>query len=97
MRRLHLASLLALVLALTGGFAAPGPAARGTRLVASIVWFKNSEVSAAENRNKQRLPRSVRYSGRAPVTKAFPVPYTPTFSTARRSHSLFQRPPPDKS
>ncbi|HEY7473920.1 MAG TPA: hypothetical protein VH679_02845, partial [Vicinamibacterales bacterium] len=87
MRRLRLASLLALVLALTGGFAPSGPAARGTRLVASIAWFKTSGVIAAQNRITQRLARCVRCSGQASLTKALPIAQAPAFSTARHSHS----------
>ncbi|HYN06652.1 MAG TPA: hypothetical protein VES67_04615 [Vicinamibacterales bacterium] len=93
MRRLRLASLFALVLALTGGFAAPTRPARSTQLVASIGWF---QATPDKPPSRPHTP-PVRYSGRVRVTNAFPMPQAPAFSPARLTHALFQRPPPDNS
>jgi hypothetical protein len=89
MRRLQVASLLTLVLALTGGFAAPSRSADTSRVAVSIAWFEATPAKPPARRHAFQAPQtgSVRVS---PVL----VARTSIVPSALIAYSLFQRPPP---
>jgi hypothetical protein len=89
MRGIRLASLLALVLALSGGFAAPGRLPPGPRVTTAIAWYQPApEEQLRARRHVPHAPRFDRHHATpAPVATRF---VRPAFVT----HSLFRRPPP---
>jgi hypothetical protein len=89
MRRIQVASLLTLVLALTGGFAAPSRPVEVSRLVVSIAWFDATPAK----RPARRHTAQVQYVRRTHVSHAFIV-HAPVIRPALTAYSLFQRPPP---
>jgi hypothetical protein len=91
MRRFQVASLLTLVLALTGGFAAPSRPAEASRLMVSIAWFEATPSKPPARRHAFQLP----HIGRAHVTSPLFVVHAPVHRSALVTHSLFQRPPPE--
>jgi hypothetical protein len=91
MRRLQVASLLTLVLALTGGFAAPSRPSEASRLVVSIGCFEATPSKPPARRHAFQVPQIRWARVSAPVFIAPP----PIVRSAIVTHSLFQRPPPD--
>jgi hypothetical protein len=89
MRRLQAASLLALVLALTGGFAAPGRPVEASRQVVSIAWLDATPAKRPARRHTVQVP----HVSRARASHVF-IAHTPTSPSAPTAYSLFQRPPP---
>jgi hypothetical protein len=91
MRGIRLASLLALVLALSGGFAAPGRLSPGSRVATSIAWYQ------AAPEEKQRASQQASHAQRFARIRNTPAPAsTPFIRPAFVRHSLFQRPPPTR-
>ena len=88
MNRLRLASLLAVVMALSGAWAIPARVVESTRLVTSISWFEDDPATAEVRQRiecETQAVGSVSVIGQpaeAPVRPA-PLPYP-----------LHQRPPP---
>jgi hypothetical protein len=91
MRRLQIASLLTLVLALTGGFAAPSRPVEASRQVVSIAWLDATPAKTPARRHAFQVPHVRWARASAP---AFIAP-APIVRSAIVTHSLFQRPPPD--
>jgi hypothetical protein len=89
MRRFQVASLLTLILALTGGFAAPSRPVEASRLVVSVAWFDATPVK------RPTRPHAIQVShvSRARVSRVF-IAQTPASRSAPITYSLFQRPPP---
>jgi hypothetical protein len=86
--RLGLASLLALVMALSGAWAMPARVVESTRLVTSISWFEDDHATAEV---RQRLECETRAVGSVPVIgQPAEAPVRP----APLPYSLHQRPPP---
>ena len=86
-RRLGLAYLAVVVLAIAGGSAAPVRPLQSLRLVVSVVWNAPEHVERETRPLAPRIPQpSAATASRAPRSvsvRRFPV-----------EHSLFQRPPP---
>jgi hypothetical protein len=83
----HLASVLTIVLALSGAWAGPVRAVESTRLVVSIVCIADEQ---------DEIHASVAVGRPAPSTRApLQGPAVTTTPLSRiRAHALFQRPPP---
>jgi hypothetical protein len=89
MRRLQIASLLTLVLALTGGFAAPSRPVEGSRLVVSVAWLDATQAKRPARHHTAHVP----HVRRIRVSQPFIV-HAPIIRPALTAYSLFQRPPP---
>jgi hypothetical protein len=92
MRGIRLASLLALVLALSGGFAASTRPAPGPRVVTSIAWYQTSPAKRPGAQQPLQVPDTKRGRPAVPVSRVA-TRVRPVYVT----HSLFQRPPPTNS
>lgn len=83
----HLASVLTVVLALSGAWAGPVRAVESRRLVVSIVCVAGE---------RDEIPATLAVHAPAPQPRASaPAPAVATIPLSRiRAHALFQRPPP---